>query len=106
MVKLRKSHQPQPISGIINQVMLSMGITKNYNGWTVVNNWQKIVGKMIAKEAKAVCFEDGCLIVAVDDSVWRQELAMKKESLLKKIQSYPYGNSVKRIQLVRGRKGK
>lgn len=105
MSKRKSLRQPRPISGIINKVMLSMGMSGNYNGWMVVTNWESIVGKMIAKEAEAIRFEDGCLFVAVADSVWRQELAMKKDSLLKKIQSYPYGNSVKQIQLVRGMRG-
>lgn len=97
--------QPKPISGIVARVIQSLGLTGNYNGWMVVARWPEIVGEGIARVAKAINYEEGCLHVAVNDSSWRQELAMRKEELLTKIHSYPYGRSVKEIRLVRGKKG-
>ena len=89
----------KPISGILDKVIKSFGLSRNYNGWLVVSNWDKIVGKEIADHARAVKYEDGCLFVSVEDSAWRQQLSMSLESLLKKIHSLPYGNAVKQIRL-------
>ncbi|NOY89334.1 MAG: DUF721 domain-containing protein [FCB group bacterium] len=96
---------PKPISGVIAQVVQSLGLKKNYDGWMVVTNWADIVGSTVAKQAKAVNFEDGCLFVAVEDPAWRQELALKTEEILKKIHDFPYGKTVKQIRLIGGRKG-
>lgn len=90
---------PKPISGILQKVIGSFGLSKSYNGWLVVTNWAEIVGKDIADHARANRFEEGCLYVSVDDAVWRQQLSMSLESILKKIQSMPYGNAVKKIRL-------
>lgn len=97
---------PKPISGVIAQVVQSLGLKRNYDGWMVVTNWVDIVGSTIAKQAKAISFEEGCLFVTVEDSAWRQELAMKTEEILKKIHHFPYGNAVKQIRLIWGKKGK
>ena len=100
-----KIKTPDNISGVIKKILKSFGLTKDYNGWMVISNWEEIVGEAIARVAKPELFQDGCLYVAVEDASWRQELAMKKEAILNKIHSYPYGDSVKDIHLVRSMKG-
>ncbi len=97
--------RPKAISGVLAKVIKSIGLTGDYDGWMVVTNWSEIVGPSIARQASAISYEDGCLSVAVHDSAWRQELAMRLEELLKEIHSYPYGGSIKQIRLVQGRKG-
>lgn len=100
--RLRRNSHPKPVSGVIGRLISSLGISRNYNGWTVVANWPEIVGEEIARRAKAIRFQDGTLYIAVAESAWRQELAMQAESLLREIQSYPYGGAIKQIRLVRG----
>jgi len=87
------------------RVISSLGLTRSYNGWQVVNRWPDIVGKEIASRAHAFRYEDGCIYVAVEQSAWRQELSMRQEELLEKIRSYPGGRTIKEIRLVQGRKG-
>jgi predicted nucleic acid-binding Zn ribbon protein len=70
-----------------------------------VANWPEIVGDTIAGISRAVRYEQGVLYVAVEKDVWRQELTMRTETILKKIQSMPYGRAVEKIQLIRGGKG-
>lgn len=101
----KPGNPPKAISGIINRVLKGVGLGREYNGWMVVTEWADIVGPAIAKVARAVRFEDGCLEVAVADSSWRQELSMQQAELLKKIHSRPYGAAVTRIRLVQGGKG-
>lgn len=101
---MEKNRQPKPISGIIGKIFHSFGLTSNYNGWMVVEKWDKIVGKEIAQRAKAVRFDDETLFVVVEDDSWRQEISMKTDEILSSIQSQPYGRSVKQIRLIKLRK--
>jgi len=103
--KNHKIKTPGNLSGVIKSILKSFGLTKDYNGWMVVDNWNEIVGDAIAKVAKPIRYQDGCIYVAVEDASWRQELAMQKEAILGKIHSYPYGASVKDIHLVWSMKG-
>jgi len=101
----RRSRHPKPISGIVDSLMRSLGLSRTYDGWQAVANWPEIVGDTIAGISRAVRYEQGVLYVAVEKDVWRQELTMRTETILKKIQSMPYGRAVEKIQLIRGGKG-
>ena len=97
-----RSRQPQPISGVVGKVIRSLGLSRDYHGWIVVSRWPEIVGPAIAEQARARRYADGVLVVSVPDDSWRQEVAMKTEAILHKIQALPFGRSVKKIRLERG----
>ncbi len=101
----KKNQAPQPIAGVIESLMGSLGLLKRYHGWLVVNRWPEIVGEHLARRTEAIRFEDGILYVAVPDPSWRQELAMQTENILREIRNLPYGRAVKQLRLVHGRKG-
>jgi len=97
---------PQAISGVISKTMKSLGLARPYDGWQVVTHWAEIVGDEIAERARAVRYENGTLHVAVPDDVWRHQLSLQIESILKKVHAQPYGRAVQRIRLQRGPKEK
>lgn len=101
--KARKA--PKSIGGVIEKVVRSLGISKSYHGWLVVSEWPEIVGEQIARVAKAFHFDDGTIFIAVPDAVWRQNLAMETDEILRKIRSYPFGRVVKQLRFVQGEKG-
>ncbi len=101
----QKYSTPQPISGVIESLMGSLGLRKRYHGWLVVNRWSEIVGEQVARRSEAIRYEDGILYVAVPDASWRQELAMQTENILQAIRNLPYGRAVRQLRLVHGRKG-
>jgi predicted nucleic acid-binding Zn ribbon protein len=84
--------------------MRSLGLDRQYDGWQVVEHWPEIVGAKMAERAAAIRFDDGTLFVAVPDDVWRHQLSMELEAILKRVQAQPYGRAVQRIRLLRGRK--
>ncbi len=97
----QKNKKPQPISGVLGKVMSSLGLSKTYNGWMVVEKWPQIVGKELAKRSKAIRFENGILYVGVSDDSWRQEISMKSDEIISQIHSYPFGRSIKQIRLIK-----
>ena len=100
-----KSRKPAQIGGIIDSVMGSLGLRNRYYGWLVVQKWPEIVGEQIARRSEAFRFDEGTLYVAVADSVWRQEMSMQLENILREIHSLPYGRAIKQVRLVQGKKG-
>lgn len=97
--------QPVPMGGIVERLIASMGLQRNYYGWLVVSQWGEIVGEHYARRSRAFRFDDGILHVAVEDASWRQMLALDSEKVLKIIHEYPHGHVVKELRLVRGEKG-
>jgi predicted nucleic acid-binding Zn ribbon protein len=85
--------------------MGSLGLKDRDHGWLIVQQWPEIVGSHVARRSHAVRYDDGVLYVAVSDAVWRQELAMQVENILKEIHSLPHGRIIKKLRLIHGMKG-
>jgi len=93
------------MSGIVDSVVGSLGLTQNYYGWLVVSQWPEIVGEHYARKSQALRFADGVLFIAVPDASWRQMMAMDTDKILSIIRSYPYGSVIRELRLVWGKKG-
>ena len=50
-----------------------------------LNVWESVVGQTINRHTKNIYIKDGVLFVKLDSSVVRNELAMLKQPLMKKI---------------------
>lgn len=96
---------PVKMSGIVDNILGTLGLRRNYHGWLVVSQWPRLVGEHYARKSHAFRFDDGVLFVACEDPIWRQEMAMDTEEILKIIHAEPYGRVVKSLRLVRGEKG-
>jgi len=93
------------LSGALDAVVKSLGLSKKYYGWLVVSNWPIIAGEQVAKVSKATRFNEGVLYIAVEDSAWRQELSMQSESIMESIRRQPYGKDVNQLRFDTGEKG-
>lgn len=61
--------------------------------------WRELAGPVVASRALPVCLEeDGCLVVAVSGSAWRQELSFLAPQLVQGLGER--GFAVKRLRLV------
>ncbi|MCP4684532.1 MAG: DUF721 domain-containing protein [bacterium] len=101
----RSGTKPVAVSGVVGQVIASLGLSRNYYGWLIVSKWPEIVGEYYARKSEAFRFEDGVLYVAVEDASWRQMMALDNEKIMNIIRSQPYGRAVKELRLVWGKKG-
>ena len=59
---------------------------KSFTREDVEERWKEIVGEAGFSHSRPVVFRKGILSVRVDNSVWLQELAMKKRKILKGLQ--------------------
>jgi len=100
----RASSRPAHAAGIVDHIVTSLGLADRYYGWLIVSKWPEIVGEYYARKSHAIRYDEGMLYVAVEDSSWRQQMAMDAEKILKIIHSYPHGQVVENLRLVMGEK--
>lgn len=50
-----------------------------------MQQWPEIVGEAISRRAKATRLEHGKLYVSVDRATWRNELMLRKNDILRKV---------------------
>lgn len=71
------------LSGILSKYNLD----KEFARYEFVLHWPDIVGPEIAKRTKPECIRNKCLVVAVINSVWAQELSFNKLTILRKLKA-------------------
>lgn len=78
---------PQPLSlqKAIFETLKEFGLDKKARSYSVITNWEKIVGERVAAATTAEKLEKGILTVRVKSAAWRYELTMQKNSILEKI---------------------
>ena len=67
---------PQPVSGILKDVLRQCGLSERLEERNPLMAWPEVVGEDIAKHSRAVDISDGVLILEADHGAWRQELTL------------------------------
>ena len=69
----------------IEKAIKGAGIKSSLDQEAAIIFWNNIVGEAVSSVTTAKKVESGTLTVRVETSVWRQELQMQKEEIIKKI---------------------
>jgi len=91
---------PAKIGSLIDKVMGDLGLASTLAGWNVLKKWPEIVGETIARVTRPVRYEDHIILISVPDAVWRQQLSLQVELILKKIHEIPGGSAVRKIRFI------
>lgn len=82
----RQPHDvPVTAGDILNKLLDQYGLKKSFSRHQVAQLWPKIASKPIARHARVERITDRVIHIAVDSSVWMNEMAALKEVLLAKI---------------------
>jgi predicted nucleic acid-binding Zn ribbon protein len=79
--------QPEVAASILERLAGRMGIANRLESEKAVVLWERAVGENIARRARAMDIRSGILFVAVDNSVWLQELSLMKEVVIERVNS-------------------
>jgi predicted nucleic acid-binding Zn ribbon protein len=69
----------------LTELTQTLGIQNKLQQYEAVTQWAAIVGARIAAQTEAVRIENGVLVVRVKTAVWRNELNMRKQEILEKL---------------------
>ena len=79
-------HEITPIKTILKTVFEKLQGEKSFTREDIEERWKEIAGDAGFGHSRPVVFRKGILSVRVDNSVWLQELSMKKRKILKGLQ--------------------
>ena len=79
---MRKSNT-QKITDILKDSLKDLNIEGKLKEVQLVNSWEKVVGKTVAKYTQKIFVKDKKLVVILTSSVVRNELLMIKDGLIK-----------------------
>ncbi len=89
---------PQPLSGILGEVLRRCGLSERMNERGPLAAWPEVVGEEIAKYSRAVDISDGILVLEADHGAWRQELTLLIPMIINKFNALYGEGTVTEIQ--------
>ncbi|HPI30787.1 MAG TPA: DUF721 domain-containing protein [Bacteroidales bacterium] len=80
--------QEKPLKEVIRQLIEYYRLDRKLNEATLIEKWEEIVGKMIAKHTTKLYVDKRVLYVELDSSIVRNELNLIKSEIVKRLNSY------------------
>ena len=90
----------QELKKILNKYLQGKKLKEINETITLEKIWGQIVGEPIKKNTKIISFENQILTIKTSTPVWRNEIALQKTTILKKIQKKTSHNKIKSIKLI------
>jgi len=78
---MRKSNE-QSISEVIEQMLDKYKISGKMDEVHLVEIWEELMGKTIAKHTEKITIKNGKLILKLDSAVLKEELSYSKQKLM------------------------
>jgi predicted nucleic acid-binding Zn ribbon protein len=90
----------EAIGDILGRLFERKGWGKRVFEGRALSVWGDVVGKSVKAHSRPVRVKDGKMIVAVDDSVWKQEISFLSEEIIWRINERMGREVVREIVLV------
>jgi predicted nucleic acid-binding Zn ribbon protein len=84
-MKTRGAARSKPLGEVLNELVESLGIGKRLREQEVFVVWDEAVGERIAQVAKPTRMLRGTLFVSVKTGAWRNELSMRKQEIVSRL---------------------
>ena len=88
----------KPLGSMLEDLIGSLGIKKKLSEYEAVTQWNAIVGEHIAEVTLPMRITQGVLVVRVRTSTWRNELNMRKQEIIGKVNNTIGADTVKDIR--------
>ena len=95
----RVSNQ-QSLKEVINELINAYRLREGLNEVRVNEQWEKVMGKVIASKTTSLALRNSILTVRLNSSVLRQELLYKREEILQALNIALETEAIKEIQLL------
>jgi predicted nucleic acid-binding Zn ribbon protein len=78
----KRDKNTQPLGQAIRQLLNSYQLTTKFDEATLINSWEKLVGKPIAKRTKKLYVRNKVLFVEFDSSSMKHDFVLHKSKVL------------------------
>lgn len=85
------------LNTVLNQFFKDTGLEKNLDRYSILRDWEEIVGEKVAVVTTPHRVTDGVLFVRVENDAWRHELVFYKADILTTIRGRLGEESIKDI---------
>ncbi len=87
----------KPIKEILSDYLQGTDFQSLNESISLEQEWEKMVGELIAKNTEVASFINGRLTVKTSNPVWRNELSLQKSELIEKLNQASPDTPIKEI---------
>lgn len=87
------------MADVLKEYKKEMNIESKLKEVQLINSWEEIAGKAIARHTTKVFVRDSTLVIYLDSSVVRNELLMIRESLIRRVNELAGEQIIKSVEL-------
>ena len=88
------------LGAVIDHLIKSEGIEKPILQNKALMDWEEIVGKQIAKHSTPEEVKHGVMMVRVETPVWRNELTLRKNEIIEKLNKGTHKKIIQDIKFI------
>ena len=93
---MAKSNE-QTLKEAINEFLRSAGLDKKMKEVRLIDSWESVVGKMIAKHTKGISIKNKTMFITLDSSALRQELTYSEEKIIKMLNDFAQEELIEKV---------
>ena len=97
---MARSSNQQSLNEVINELINAYRLREGLNEVRVNEQWEKLMGKVIASKTISLSLHKSVLTVRLNSSVLRQELLYKREEIVQAMNKAREMEAIKEIQLL------
>lgn len=79
---MRKKDNQQNLKEAIDRLLKAYNLSDKMLQYDLIEQWELVMGKMVAKRTREIYFKSKVLYVHLDSSVLREELSMAKSKMI------------------------
>jgi predicted nucleic acid-binding Zn ribbon protein len=95
----RRKGRPQPVGELVERVLADLGGSAIARAVRIADHWEEAVGAEIAQHSRPLSIRGEVLEVAVDSSVWCQQLQLRTPEILAGLRAAVADDAPQRIWL-------
>ncbi len=84
-MRKRPATRTRSIGEALDELVESLGIGRKLHEQDIFSRWEEAVGERIGKVAKPTRILKGTLFVSVSNGAWRNELSMRKQEIVRRL---------------------
>lgn len=82
---MKKDHNTQPIKVLIDNLLKAYGMESKMNEVELVNCWEQVMGKMVARHTDEIELRGKVLHVKLNSAALRHTLSFSKEEMVEQL---------------------
>ena len=88
------------ISGTLKKLIRKQGLENEINQQKAIDLWEEVVGQKIKENTEPLEIQFGVMIVKTKNPVWKQELQLQKEDIIKSINKKLIKTMIKDLRFI------